>query len=90
MDINVDMWLLIFMAVIAKMRLSMPHMWSLKVANLVVDAFYVVVNTPQLTTIIYTVVNLITIEIYMWSLLQLMMEHLTTIDEHIFVVVVYF
>jgi hypothetical protein len=49
----------------------------------------VVVNTPQLTTIIYPVVNRITTGIYMWSLLQLTMEHLTTIDDHIFVVVVY-
>jgi hypothetical protein len=68
----------------------MPHMWSIKAANLVVDAFYAVVNTPQLTTIIYMVVNRITTGIYMWSLLQLTMEHLTTIDDHIFVVVVYF
>lgn len=68
----------------------MPHMWSLKAANLVVDAFYAVVNTPQLTTIIYLVVNRITTGIYMWSLLQLTTEHLTTIDDHIFVVVVYF
>jgi hypothetical protein len=68
----------------------MPHMWSLKAANFVVDAFYAVVNTPQLTTIIYPVVNRITTVIYMWLLLQLTKQHLTTIDDHIFVVVVYF
>jgi hypothetical protein len=50
--------------------LLMPHMWSLKAAHLVVDDFYAVVNTPQLTTIIYPVVNRIMTGIYMWSLLQ--------------------
>jgi hypothetical protein len=78
------------MAIIAETKVVYASYVVAKTTNLVVDAFYAVVNTPQLMTIIYPVINRITTRIYLWSLLQLTTGHLPTMDDHIFVVVVYF
>ena len=56
--------------------------------NVIVIAIVVVVNTEQLTTITYPIVNYVTTEIFMWSLIQLTTGLLTTMGDHIFVVVI--
>ena len=57
---------------------------------MVVIAIIVVINTSHLTTTKYSVVKQVTTGIHMWSLLQLTTELLTTMDDHIFVVVTNF
>jgi len=58
--------------------------------NVIVIATVVVVNTEQLTTITYPIVNYVTTGIFMWSLIQLRTRLLTTMDDHIFAVVIDF
>jgi hypothetical protein len=55
--------------------------------NVVVIIKNVVANTLVSTTTYYTVVKILTTGKYMWSLIVLTMEPLTTMDDHIFMVI---
>jgi hypothetical protein len=53
----------------------------------VVNNVYVVVSSSKLTTTCYSVVIKLTTGSYTWSLMLLTTRPLTTMDDHIFVVV---
>jgi len=59
----------------------------LTMTNMVVVTVNVVVNAIVSTTKYYPVVEKLTTGNYMWSLIVLTTEPLTTMDDHIFVVV---
>jgi len=59
----------------------------LTMTNMVVVTVNVVVNAIVSTTKYYSVVEKLTTGNYMWSLIVLTTEPLTTMDDHIFVVV---